>query len=115
MSWRKIQLLFYLIGELEAKWYCEWEKKTPVTVHDWNMLLNIQKWISYMILHDILIICIDSESTFDYLVLGYKKEKKLGISGPWKNLGNFDATKRTEEGDDTATMKQRYLQGTEGN
>lgn len=36
------------------------------TVHDQNKLLSIKKWFSSMVLHDILIICIDFELTLDY-------------------------------------------------
>lgn len=69
-----------------------------------------------MVLHNILIISIDLESMLDYLECwGIEEGKNLVISEQWKNLVNFGATKRTGEGDDTATMKQRYLQGTEGN
>lgn len=41
-----------------------------------------------------------------------EKKKKKGSSGQWKNLGNSGATSSTGEGDDTAPIKQSYLQGT---
>lgn len=115
MSWGKIYPSFYLIEELEAKWYCEWEK-TP----------NGCSWSEQALKHKEVDFLDGIVWRFKYLhwfricawffrVFGYRGGKKLGISGQWKKLGNFGATKKTGECVDTATMKQRYLQGTERN
>lgn len=57
---------------------------------------------------------IDLESILDYGGTEKEKKKKRS-SGQWKNSGNSSATSSTGEGDDTAPIKQSYLQGTEGN
>lgn len=47
-------------------------------------------------------------------MLGYKGWKKIRYSCTVKNLGNFGTAKRTGEGGDTPTMKQRCLQAPKG-